>query len=147
MTDELTSKRRRLHDNVSVTSPNDFLLTFLPTPAVEVQPEVERYDLENMDPFLSPATASTWPIDEFAHDLDYLASQEAPRSLLFTTARSAAPTRAGTPDDNEGPAGAFNIKQALVSGRRVEYLKKYLSAVASWVSKAGPRERPNANST
>jgi hypothetical protein len=136
MTDEPTSKRRRLHDDASGRSPNDFLPTFLPTPTVEAHSGV-GYDLENMDPFLSPATASTWPFDEFAHDPDYLASQEALRSLLFTTARSAAPTRAGTPEDNEGSAGAFNIKQILVSGRRAEYLKNYLSAVAPWVSKAG----------
>lgn len=87
-----------------------------------------------MDPFLSPATASSWPFDEFAHDPDYLASQEALRSLLFTTARSAAPTRAGTPVDDEEPAGLVNIKQVLSQGRRVKYLKNYMSQVAPWVS-------------
>jgi hypothetical protein len=99
------------------------------------QPQIgpESYAYENMDPFLSPATASSWPFDEFAQDPDFLASQKALRSLLFTTARSTAPTRAATPEDAEGPLGAFNIKQVLSKGRRVQYLKNYMSQVAPWV--------------
>jgi hypothetical protein len=92
----------------------------------------ESYAFGNIDPFLSPATASSWPFDEFAHDPDYLASQEALRSLLFTTARSAAPTRAGTPDNGE--VGAVNIKQVLATGRHVQYMKNFMVQVAPWVS-------------
>jgi hypothetical protein len=147
MTDEPMSKRRRLHDDASVTPHSDFLPAFLPTPAIEVRSRVEGYDFENVDPFLSPATASTWPFDEFAHDPDYLASQEALRSLLFTTARSTAPTRAGTPVDTEGLAGVVSIKQVLVHGRRVQYLKNYMSAVAPWVSESIACELPDANHT
>ncbi|KAF1916613.1 fungal-specific transcription factor domain-containing protein [Ampelomyces quisqualis] len=101
------------------------------------KPRVDRdagEDAEgNIDPFLSPATVSSWPFDPFANDPDYLASQEALRSLLFTTARSAAPTRVGTPIDGEEPTGEVNIKQVLSKGRRVQYLKNYTSQVAPWL--------------
>lgn len=112
MTDVPVSKKRRLDGDVI---------------------DNESHAFENMDPFLSPATASSWPQDEFAFNTDYLASQEALRSLLFNTARSGAPTRDGTPDDSEGLSGAFNIKQVLSEGRRVQYLKNYISLVAPWL--------------
>lgn len=92
------------------------------------------YGLENMDPFLSPVTASSWAFDEFAHDPDYLASHEALRSLMFDTARSVAPTRAGTPVDLDESIGIVNIKRVLAGGKRVLYLKNYMSQVAPWVS-------------
>lgn len=140
MADEPATKRRRLeHDGATTTPGNDFLSTFLPTPVTEGQPGVDGYGFDNMDPFLSPATASSWPFDEFAHDPDYLASQEALRSLLFTTARSAAPTRAGSPVDGEDTGViTHDIKQVLSKGRRVQYLKNYMSQVAPWVSAQSP---------
>jgi hypothetical protein len=96
--------------------------------------DTEGYAFRNIDPFLSPATACSWPFDEFARDPDYLASQEILRSLLFTTARSAAPTRAGTPDDGIESPGGINIKQVLSVGRRVYHMKNYIAQVAPWVS-------------
>jgi hypothetical protein len=96
--------------------------------------DTEGYAFGNVDPFLSPATASSWPFDEFAHDPDYLASQEILRSLLFTTARSAAPTRAGTPDEGTESSGGINIKQVLSVGRRGHHMKNYMAQVAPWVS-------------
>ena len=117
MADERPLKRRRTHDE---SAPDDFLTSFLPTPNTEGQ---FGNGLDNIDPFLSPATS--WGIDEFAHDPNYLASQEELRALLFTTARSAAPTRAGTPVDE-----SFSVKQILAKGKRVQYLKNYISAVA-----------------
>jgi hypothetical protein len=111
-TDDPTVKRRRIENDWGDT---------------------ESYTFGNIDPFLSPATASSWPFDEFAHDPDYLASQETLRSLLFTTARSAAPTRAGTPDDGTESPGAMNIKQVLSVGRHVQYMKNYMTQVAPWV--------------
>jgi hypothetical protein len=111
-TDEASVKRRRIE--------NDWA-------------DTEGYSFGNVDPFLSPATASSWLFDEFAHDPDYLASQETLRSLLFTTARSAAPTRAGTPDDGTESPGAMNIKQVLSVGRHVQYMKNYMTQVAPWV--------------
>jgi hypothetical protein len=117
MTDGPSSKKRRIEQDAGGQ-----------TPVV-----IENFGFESIDPFHSPATASSWPFDEFAHDPDYLASQEALRSLLFTTARSAAPTRAATPEDGDGPNRAFDIRQVLLQGRRVQYLKNYLSQVAPWV--------------
>ena len=117
MTDGPPAKKRRIEQNACG-----------PSPVV-----IENFGFENIDPFHSPATASSWPFDEFAHDPDYLASQEALRSLLFTTARSVAPTRAATPEDADESNGAFDIKQVLPQGRRVQYLKNYLSQVAPWV--------------
>ncbi|KAF1967933.1 hypothetical protein BU23DRAFT_583548 [Bimuria novae-zelandiae CBS 107.79] len=115
MADEPPAKRQRFAPDGPV--PEDFLAGF------------------NVDPFLSPATS--WGIDEFAHNADYLASQEELRSLLFTTARSAAPTRAGTPIDgentNDGESSASSINQILSKGRRVQFLKNYVSHVAPWL--------------
>ncbi|KAF2800260.1 hypothetical protein K505DRAFT_355827 [Melanomma pulvis-pyrius CBS 109.77] len=130
MTDEPTSKRQRFSQHEPAS--DDFLSTFLPTPAAENH-SASSYGFENVDPFLSPATS--WGFDEFAHDPNYLASQEELRSLLFTTARSVAPTRAGTPADDDQNIGvtSFNIKQVLVKGNRVQYLKNYISQVAPWL--------------
>lgn len=131
MGDNPTAKRRRLdersstadiHDGNKPSSPDSELLANT------------VYGYDNIDPFLSPATASSWPFDEFAHDPDYLASQEALRSLMFTTARSAAPTRAGTPVEIDDMTGTVNIKHVLANGRHIQYLKNYMSQVAPWVS-------------
>ena len=133
MADEPMNKRRRLTEDDDAPTAHDgnqhnpFL-----------SPDEDRtgtgYGFENMDPFLSPVTASSWPFDEFAHDPDYLASQEALRSLMFDTARSVAPTRAGTPVDLDESIGIVNIKRVLAGGKRVLYLKNYMSQVAPWVS-------------
>lgn len=118
-------KRRRTVDE---SASDEFAAICLPTSTTESP----YHDLENVDSFLSPVTI--WGIDEFAHDPDYLASQEELRELLFTTARSTAPTRAATPvedDETNGDTSSnFSIKQILAKGRRVQYLKNYISAVA-----------------
>jgi hypothetical protein len=130
MTDEPSNKRRR----VSQYEPaSENILPFLPTPATET-PSTFGIDQLPMDPFLSPATS--WGLDELANDPGYLATQEEFRSLLFNTARSSAPTRAGTPIEHSQGSGdaTFNIKQVLSKGRRVQYLKNYIAQVAPWVS-------------
>ncbi|PVH98826.1 hypothetical protein DM02DRAFT_615501 [Periconia macrospinosa] len=126
MADEPSSKRRRFNNDTG--GPENFIHSFLHTFAVET-----GHSLENIDPFLSPATS--WGIDEFAHDPSYLASQEQLRSLLFTTARSAAPTRAGTPVENEahGADTSYSLKQVLANGKRVQYFKNYVSNIAPWL--------------
>jgi hypothetical protein len=78
-------------------TPESVFADVLPTTASETHLPSGSV-LDNIDPFLSPATS--WGVDEFAHNADYLASQEQLRALLFTTAQSAAPTRAGTPVRN-----------------------------------------------
>ena len=130
MAAEPTSKRQRLSRQ---PTSDDFLATFLPTPATESHPQISTFGTD-IDPFLSPATS--WGFDDhLASDPNYLASQEELRSLLFTTARSVAPTRTGTPTDEEpNPGdGYFNVKQVLVRGRRVQYLQNYISKVAPWL--------------
>lgn len=73
--------------------------------------------------------------DKFVHDPSYLASQQELRTLLFTTARSAAPTRVGSPADDEdaNPDSSFSIKHILAQGRRIQYLQNYISHVAPWL--------------
>lgn len=130
MTEEPTSKRRRVsqYDPAS----DDFLSGFFPTPTADSQSGI-GVDSIPIDPFLSPATS--WGFDELAHDPGYLASQEELRSLLFNTARSSASTRVGTPIEEDQTTNdvLFNIKQVLAKGRRVQYLKNYISQVAPWV--------------
>ncbi|KAF2261210.1 hypothetical protein CC78DRAFT_608648 [Lojkania enalia] len=129
MTEEPNKRRRFNHHE----PPSDELLSFLPTPAAGTSASVGN-GLELLDLFPSPTTS--WGFDEFAQDPNYLASQEELRSLLFLTARSAAPTRANTPSGEAGEStedALFNIKQVLVKGRRVQYLKNYISGVAPWL--------------
>lgn len=133
MAEEPANKRLRLDENISPRDGQDgdgknplFSPSQMPTGT--------GYGFENTDPFLSPATASSWPFDEFSHDPDYLASQEALRSLMFDTAQSVAPTRAGTPVEGDALVGAVNIKRVLADGKRIQYLKNYMSQVAPWVS-------------
>jgi hypothetical protein len=134
MADEPMNKRRRLAEDNNTQAPYDGY-KHLPLFSPDEERARTDFGFENMDPFLSPATASSWPFDEFAHDPDYLASQEALRSLMFDTARSVAPTRAGTPmDGGDDSAGMLNVKRVLADGRRVLYLKNYMSQVAPWVS-------------
>lgn len=132
MTDEHANKRRRVSHYEPAS--DDFLSSFLPTPTAENHAGI-GLDHIPVDPFLSPATS--WGFDELAHDPGYLASQEEFRSLLFNTARSAAPTRAGSPvveeEDQPIDNASYNIKQVLANGRRVQYLKNYISQVAPWV--------------
>lgn len=133
--DEPVNKRRKF--DVEHPPSDDFLPPFLPTPTTENHPASGiALDQFPVDPFLSPATS--WGFDEFAHDPTYLASQEELRCLLFNTAKSAGPTRPGTPideigDEHESRDMDFNLKTVLSKGRRVQYLKNYISQVAPWV--------------
>ncbi|KAF1954973.1 hypothetical protein CC80DRAFT_493355 [Byssothecium circinans] len=127
MADEPPSKRRRFTHDASDT--DDFIATFLPTPTTDNGPASSAFD-HMVDSFHSPA--ASWGFDEFAHDPNYLASQEELKSLLFTTARSVVPTRAGTPIEDGGGA-SFNVKKILAHGNHVQYLKNYISHVAPWL--------------
>jgi hypothetical protein len=90
----------------------------------------------------SSSPAGSWPLDEFVQDPGYLAYQEELRSLIFNTAQTAAPTRetspvsvaAGqSPKEQEEQEAQAQTKAALATGRRLEYLKNYVAAVAPWV--------------
>lgn len=136
MADEPTNKRPRLDEGILTadTQDGDNNCSTLFSSSELQSGAGYNAGFENIDPFLSPATASSWPFDEFAHDPDYLASREALRSLMFDTARSVAPTRAGTPTEGDDPNGTVNLKRVLAKGRRIQYLKNYMSEVAPWVS-------------
>lgn len=59
--------------------------------------------------------------------------------MLFNIAQSAAPTRAPSPDTQEGTAqlnqgGQTSTRPILSNARRIEYLKNYVGQVAPWVS-------------
>ena len=95
MAGEPPHKKQRSEQNEPISE--SVFADLLPTTAAETHLPSSCV-LDNIDPFLSPATS--WGVDEFAHNADYLASQEQLRALLFTTAQSAAPTRAGTPVRN-----------------------------------------------
>jgi hypothetical protein len=94
--------------------------------------------------FQSPLDSWTPSIDDFTHHPSYLASEEELRSMLFTVAQSAAPTRAGSPvqaDAEEtllqtGSSRPANGSSSVsISSRvRIDYLKNYVSEVAPWVS-------------
>lgn len=87
---------------------------------------------DSVETSISPMAA--WSLDNFAHDPNYLASQEELRCLILSTAQSRAPTREGSPviystDDRKSGSSP----QILETGRRIEYLKAYLGQVASWL--------------
>ncbi|KAF2119601.1 fungal-specific transcription factor domain-containing protein [Lophiotrema nucula] len=127
---EESNKRRRFNDHEPAL--DELFPAFLPTPAAATNPGAAGYGFEHLDPFLSPATS--WGLDELAQDPSYLASQDELRALLFSTARSVAPTRAGTPTANEQSYEASqNLKHVLTKGRRAQYLKNYISGVAPWL--------------
>lgn len=129
-TEEPVTKRRRLDGDLfqdATQHTKDPLF-----PPIDVQPVVDIF--ENIDPFLSPGTASSWPFNELTHNLNYSASQEALRLLMFDTVRSVVPTRANTPVDGDDPTSTVKLKHILATGKRIQYLKNCLSHVAPWVS-------------
>ena len=130
--EEPINKRRRVNGDLSQDATQHANTNNPLFSPIHVQPASNVS--ENMDTFLSPGTPSSWPFDEFAHDPNYLASQEALRLLMFDTARSVAPTRANTPVNGEDPNSAMKFKHVMANGSRIQYLKNYLSNVAPWVS-------------
>ncbi|PTU17596.1 hypothetical protein P175DRAFT_0487303 [Aspergillus ochraceoroseus IBT 24754] len=92
--------------------------------------------------------------DGFSQDPGFLASQEELRSILFTFANSAAPTRASSPEadrrdlaDTGSASRGYHSAQRgsvppppssartspLSSRRRIEYLKNYVAEIAPWL--------------
>jgi hypothetical protein len=92
------------------------------------------------------SAASTY--DEYASDPRFIESQREFRTLLFDTARSAGPTRVGSPvpgdsnglDDSNPPEPSARaaeyrsyIKSVVTTGERVIWLKNYINEVAPWL--------------
>ncbi|PYH41940.1 uncharacterized protein BP01DRAFT_425968 [Aspergillus saccharolyticus JOP 1030-1] len=94
--------------------------------------------------FQSPA-AGSWTQDGFSQDPNFLASQEELRCFLFSLANSAVPTRASSPDAVDSGVQLERLSQAstkdgrdswhapLSEGRRIYYLKIYVSEVVPWL--------------
>jgi hypothetical protein len=84
---------------------------------------------------ISPSSTAYSIFDEFANDPRFLKSQQEFRSLLFTSALSAAPTRRGSPvhdailDHQSGDA----LSSIVSTGPRIIWLRNYLDEVAPWV--------------
>ncbi|KAH8593954.1 hypothetical protein B0O99DRAFT_625658 [Bisporella sp. PMI_857] len=94
----------------------------------------------------SPQGLSTISIfDEYSNDPQFVESQRELRSLLFDTARSADPTRVGSPengyDDGRattekagGRAGSPSFIQSIISTQqKVIWLRNYIDEVAPWL--------------
>ena len=79
--------------------------------------------------------------DEYTSDPRFVESQRELRELLFTSAQSVAPTRAGTPEGHDPTSSndsihipnAGSLKSVVSTGSRVLWLKNYLDEVAPWV--------------
>ncbi|KAN0114960.1 Fungal specific transcription factor domain containing protein [Hyaloscypha variabilis] len=84
---------------------------------------------------ISPSSTAYSIFDEFANDPRFLKSQQEFRSLLFTSALSAAPTRQGSPvhdailDHQSGDA----LSSIVSTGPRIIWLRNYLDEVAPWL--------------
>ena len=88
---------------------------------------------------LGLSTAS-W-LDEYANDPIFVESQRELRDLLFTSAQSLSPTRAGTPEGHIPSLPDFpqdlpevdSIKSVVSNEERIVWLKNYLDEVAPWL--------------
>ncbi|EON61328.1 hypothetical protein W97_00541 [Coniosporium apollinis CBS 100218] len=134
------NKRRRLNDHPhhDLQFSDLFSAGLLPTPSTPADSSFQ-FATQSVDGTggtpLGSIDFSHWSLDEFSHDPVYLASQEELRCLLFSTAQSAAPTRAGSPaggteDEDNMP---HQMREILSSSKRVEYLKNYIGQVAPWL--------------
>ncbi|KAL7811180.1 hypothetical protein V8C44DRAFT_100979 [Trichoderma aethiopicum] len=95
--------------------------------------------LSNQD-FSTPSTG--WQLDDFVLDPGYVASREELRWLLLNTAQTAPSSPAHGDSFVSGPdsQGGGDLSSAqhetshlLSQGRRIEYLKNYISQVAPWL--------------
>lgn len=94
-----------------------------------------------VSPSLLNLSTASW-FDEYTSDPRFVESQTELRNLLFTSAQSLAPTRAGTPEGqnltiSNSPTDISDggcIKSVVTTGGRVIWLKNYLDEVAPWVS-------------
>ncbi|KAL5042655.1 hypothetical protein BDW71DRAFT_200415 [Aspergillus fruticulosus] len=110
------------------------------------------------NPDIFHSSPGSWYQDGFSQDPGFLASQEELRSILFTLANSAAPTRVSSPaagkraldldlgpnaspsttvprpyHDHEQRRTTTASRSPLSSRRRIEYLKNYVAEIAPWL--------------
>jgi hypothetical protein len=89
---------------------------------------------------ISPNSTAYSTFDEFTNDPRFLESQQEFRSLLFTSAQSAAPTRRGSPvyDAVSNAQTGDALSSIVSSGSRIIWLQNYLDEVVLWV---GPQKK------
>ncbi|KAH8127120.1 hypothetical protein LI328DRAFT_164174 [Trichoderma asperelloides] len=94
----------------------------------------------SLDEFSTPSTS--WQLDDFVFEPGYVESREALRYLMLSTAQTAPPSPAHESSfmpgldshESEDQSSARHQSSHLVSqGRRIEYLKNYISEVAPWL--------------
>lgn len=89
-----------------------------------------------LGPGVSPSSTAYSTFDEFANDPRFVESQQEFRSLLFTTAQSAASTRRGSPvqDAFLDHQSSDALTLIVSDGHRLLWLQNYLEEVAPWAS-------------
>lgn len=94
----------------------------------------------SIEEFSTPSTG--WQLDDFVLDPGYVASREELRWLMLNTAQTAPPSPAHGDSfisglDSQGSedraSAQHKTSHLLSQGRRIEYLKNYISQVAPWV--------------
>lgn len=96
--------------------------------------------LTGVSPSVLGLSTVSW-FDEYTNDPRFVESQRELRDLLFTSAQSLAPTRAGTPEGHDltFPSSQYDvtdvgsIKTVVSTGERIVWLKNYLDEVAPWL--------------
>lgn len=114
--------------------------------AVEMQQNAARIEttsvFEHTDSPMGFSTSSF--VDEYSADPRFLESQNELRTLLFTTAHSIAPTRAGspvgphqtfpvTPGSNLSSEPTLYTTSIISTEKRVTWFKNYIEEVAPWL--------------
>lgn len=103
----------------------------------EATPTERRFSL---DEFSTPSTS--WQLDDFIFEPGYVESREELRYLMLSTAHTAPPSPTHESsltlrqDSHESEYQSSERHQAshlLSQGRRIEYLKSYISEVSPWV--------------
>lgn len=103
----------------------------------EATPTERRFSLND---FSTPSTS--WQLDDFVFEPGYVESREELRDLMLRTAQTAPPSPIHessfipVQDSHESEdlsSVRHRISHLLSQGRRIEYLKNYISEVAPWV--------------
>jgi hypothetical protein len=103
----------------------------------EATPIERRFSL---DEFSTPSTS--WQLDDFVFEPGYVESREELRYLMLSTAQTAPPSPVHSSfipgeyshESEDQSLERQQVSHLLSQGRRIEYLKNYISEVAPWVS-------------
>lgn len=94
----------------------------------------------SLNAFSTPSTS--WQLDDFVFEPEYVESREELRYLMLRTAQTAPSspihessfiTVQDLHESEDQLSARHRISHLLSKGRRIEYLKNYISEVAPWV--------------